>query len=56
MAQMQTQMQEFVATLNRELAAHSAPQAEQEGRNWLVPVINARPSASSVVNTPRRNR
>jgi len=55
MSQMQTQMQEFIATLNRELAAHSAPQSEPEGRNWLVPVISARPPAPSV-STSRRNR
>jgi MerR family transcriptional regulator/heat shock protein HspR len=56
MAQMQTQMQEFIATLNSELAAHSAPQAEAEGGNWLVPVISARPPAPGVVSAPRRNR
>jgi MerR family transcriptional regulator/heat shock protein HspR len=56
MGQMQTQMQEFIATLNRELAAHSTPQPDLEGRNWLVPVINARPPAPTVVSTPRRNR
>src|SRR6476661_9670023 len=42
MGQMQVQIQEFVATLNRELVARSArPPAEE--RNWLVPVVNARP-------------
>ena len=55
MGQMQTQMQEFIATLNREMAAHRAPQPEPEGRNWLVPVVNARPPAPGLVN-PRRNR
>src|SRR3974390_2608444 len=38
MRDMQAQIQEFVATLNRELAAHSNP-PEPEQRNWLVPVI-----------------
>ncbi|HZT29960.1 MAG TPA: helix-turn-helix transcriptional regulator [Bryobacteraceae bacterium] len=38
MAEMQVQIEEFVATLNRELAARSqAPQAEE--RNSLIPVI-----------------
>jgi MerR family transcriptional regulator, heat shock protein HspR len=56
MSQMQTQMQEFIATLNRELAAHNAPPPEEAGRNWLVPVINARPPTSSAASGPRRNR
>jgi MerR family transcriptional regulator, heat shock protein HspR len=47
MNQMQTQIQEFVATLNREFAAHARP-AEPEERHWLVPVVNARPPASKV--------
>ena len=38
MRDMQTQIQEFVATLNREFAAHSNP-PEPAQRNWLVPVI-----------------
>jgi len=43
MGQMQTQIQEFVATLNRELAARSAPVASDEGRNnWLVPISRRR--------------
>jgi MerR family transcriptional regulator, heat shock protein HspR len=55
MGQMQAQMQEFIATLNREMAAHrSAPPAEPEGGNWLVPVISARPAAPPA--NPRRNR
>jgi MerR family transcriptional regulator/heat shock protein HspR len=42
MGEMQAQIQEFVATLNRELVARSArPPAEE--KNCLVPVINARP-------------
>src|SRR5215471_9692086 len=43
MGDMQAQIQEFIATLNRELAAHSAaarPQP-QDSRNSLIPVINA---------------
>jgi MerR family transcriptional regulator/heat shock protein HspR len=42
MGEMQSQIQEFIANLNRELAAHSRF-AEQEEHHWLVPVINARP-------------
>jgi len=46
MGQMQSQIQEFIATLNSELAARTArPQAPEE-RTWLVPVINARPRRS----------
>jgi MerR family transcriptional regulator, heat shock protein HspR len=53
MHDMQSQIQEFIATLNRELAAHAQP-AEPVQHNWLVPVINARPPASSAAT--RRNR
>ena len=45
MGQMQSQIQEFVATLNRELAARTARPAEPEDRRGLVPVVNARPPA-----------
>jgi MerR family transcriptional regulator/heat shock protein HspR len=41
MGDMQAQIQEFIATLNRELAAHARPPAP-ETRNSLIPVINAR--------------
>jgi MerR family transcriptional regulator/heat shock protein HspR len=46
MGQMQSQIQEFIATLNRELAARTARTPEPEERTWLVPVINARPPAA----------
>jgi MerR family transcriptional regulator, heat shock protein HspR len=42
MGQMQDQIQEFVATLNRELVARSARPPVEE-RNCLIPVVNARP-------------
>jgi len=42
MGEMQAQIQEFIATLNKELAARSSPSPEPARRNWLVPVINAR--------------
>src|ERR1700722_4458744 len=46
MGQMQSQITEFIATLNSELAARTArPQAPEE-RTWLIPVINARPRKS----------
>jgi MerR family transcriptional regulator, heat shock protein HspR len=41
MGEMQSQIQEFVATLNRELVARSSRPAAEE-RNCLIPVINAR--------------
>ncbi|MGD0872307.1 MAG: helix-turn-helix transcriptional regulator [Bryobacteraceae bacterium] len=45
MGDMQAQIQEFIATLNRELAARTSLAAEPEDRYWLVPVVNARPPA-----------
>jgi MerR family transcriptional regulator/heat shock protein HspR len=45
MGQMQAQIQEFIATLNRELAARTARAVPGEDRNSLIPVINARPAA-----------
>jgi len=50
MGEMQAQIQEFIANLNRELAAH-ARFSEPEEHHWLVPVINARPPASKVGQT-----
>jgi MerR family transcriptional regulator, heat shock protein HspR len=44
MSDMQSQIQEFVATLNYELLAHSGRTAADPG-NCLIPVINARPPA-----------
>jgi MerR family transcriptional regulator, heat shock protein HspR len=50
MGEMQAQIQEFIATLNRELAAGAArPQQERTG---LIPVLDARPPAAA----PRRAR
>jgi len=43
MGEMQAQIQEFVATLNRELVARSARPPQVEERNCLIPVVNARP-------------
>jgi MerR family transcriptional regulator/heat shock protein HspR len=45
MSDMQLQIQEFVATLNRELVAHNGRPPSAEARNSLIPVINARPPA-----------
>jgi MerR family transcriptional regulator, heat shock protein HspR len=42
MGEMQAQIQEFIATLNRELAARSSPPRDPAEGHWLVPVINAR--------------
>jgi len=42
MGEMQAQIQEFIATLNRELAARSSPPRDPVEGHWLVPVINAR--------------
>ena len=60
MGQMQAQIQEFIANLNREFAAHTRL-SEHEERHWLVPVINARPlfpkqgPAAPPANPGRRN-
>ena len=45
MGEMQAQIQEFVATLNRELVARSTRPAPADERNCLIPVVNARPPA-----------
>ena len=45
MSDMQSQIQEFVATLNRELVAHNGRPPSAEPRNSLIPVISARPPA-----------
>jgi MerR family transcriptional regulator/heat shock protein HspR len=47
MGEMQSQIQEFIASLNRELAARTARPPVFEGRNSLIPVVNARPVASA---------
>ena len=39
MSEMQRQIETFVSTLNRELAAHARP-AEPEQKNTLVPVVS----------------
>ena len=42
MGEMQSQIQQFIATLNSELAARTAP-APASRSNSLIPVINAKP-------------
>jgi len=42
MGRMQSQITEFVATLNREFAARTPSQPERPSRNGLVPVIMVR--------------
>jgi MerR family transcriptional regulator/heat shock protein HspR len=49
MGEMQSQIQEFIASLNRELAARTARPPQPEN-NCLIPVVNARPP----VLAPRR--
>lgn len=55
MGEMQVQIQEFVATLNRELVARSNPQPPPS-RNTLIPVINARPPAPTQPANARKSR
>jgi MerR family transcriptional regulator, heat shock protein HspR len=45
MGEMQSQIQEFIATLNRELAARS-PRFPDVANTGLIPVVNARPPAA----------
>ena len=45
MGEMQAQIQQFISSLNRELAAHTRL-AETEESHWLVPVVNVRPPVS----------
>ena len=47
MDRMQSQIQEFVASLNRELASRTARFSESSAGNSLIPVINARNPAAS---------
>jgi len=47
MGEMQSQIQEFIATLNRELVSRTVRPPEFEGRQSLIPVVNARPPASA---------
>ena len=42
MGEMQAQIQEFISSLNSELAARTARTAVPEERNSLIPVINAK--------------
>jgi MerR family transcriptional regulator/heat shock protein HspR len=63
MGEMQAQIQEFIASLNRELAARTAGPPEPEGHTSLIPVVSARPAApGGALGTPpgpggpRRNR
>jgi MerR family transcriptional regulator, heat shock protein HspR len=42
MGEMQAQIQEFVATLNRELASRTSRAVPADERNSLIPVLNAR--------------
>ena len=55
MGEMQAQIQEFIASLNRELAARTERPPEMEGRNSLIPVVSARaPATASVPGGARR--
>jgi MerR family transcriptional regulator/heat shock protein HspR len=52
MGEMQSQIQEFIATLNRELAARPVRRSTSDELTCLIPVIDARPPAGPA----RRNR
>ena len=55
MGEMQVQIQEFIATLNRELVARSNPQPTPS-RNTLIPVISVRPPAPTQPANARKSR
>jgi MerR family transcriptional regulator/heat shock protein HspR len=46
MGEMQAQIQEFIATLNRELASRTSSPVDPDDHYWLVPVVNTRPPAN----------
>ncbi|MFB3825220.1 MAG: helix-turn-helix transcriptional regulator [Bryobacteraceae bacterium] len=54
MAAMQSQIEEFIATLNRELAARSKP-SEPSSRHCLIPVVDLSktPAPAARKNKPR---
>jgi MerR family transcriptional regulator/heat shock protein HspR len=52
MGEMQSQIQEFISTLNRELAARTVRRPVSEERTSLIPVVNARPPASPSRRSP----
>ncbi|HEY2015103.1 MAG TPA: helix-turn-helix transcriptional regulator [Bryobacteraceae bacterium] len=54
MGEMQTQIQEFISSLNRELAARTGRPLEPEERNSLIPVVNARTPAVARRNSEAR--
>jgi hypothetical protein len=45
MGEMQAQIQEFISTLNRELAFRTVREPQPSSSNSLIPVISARPPA-----------
>jgi MerR family transcriptional regulator, heat shock protein HspR len=56
MGEMQIQIQEFIATLNKELSDRTLRAQEPADRNCLIPVVNARPPAPVSGATSRKNR
>ena len=56
MGEMQAQIQEFVATLNRELVSRTTRPPQFEERHSLVPVIDARQVPSGPGPVTRRPR
>src|SRR5690348_1736810 len=47
MGEMQSQIQEFIATLNRELASRSVRTPQVDSRTDLIPAVNARPPVAA---------
>lgn len=53
MEAMQRQMEEFIATLNEELAARATAAFEPEPRNTLIPVADLSPAGRSPARSPK---
>ncbi len=56
MGEMQAQIQEFIATLNKELSDRTLRSQEPADRNCLIPVVNAHAPVSVSGTTNRKNR
>jgi len=56
MGEMQSQIQDFIASLNRELVARTGRIPVSDDRTSLVPVVNARPPASASRRGPEARK
>lgn len=54
MGEMQAQIQEFIASLNNELAARTVRPFETAGRQSLIPVLSAKSAVPATTSASRR--